>query len=211
MTCENDIPGRFRRARSSYASRSTVIVLTAMRGSCTDGRGRTRVVEAGRSGFGGPASGVTSSRGAPLRGGEGGGGEVAPLRELRHEEGGGDEALGEREGGAGVGERLGGLVGREAAAEEDRDPREGVGLAEEAAARGALGEAGRGPGGAVRGEELLVRDGAAQRWRGRGSGSPWRTRSWTRGKSLFCTSGRQRETSSTRTDSASQTVAGVWT
>ena len=50
---------------------------------------------------------------------------------------------------------------------------------------------------------------AAHRWRRRGSGSPWTTFSRTSGNSLFCTSGRRRETSSTRTDSASHTVAGV--
>ena len=50
---------------------------------------------------------------------------------------------------------------------------------------------------------------APQRCRSFGSGIPCSTRSWTSGKSLFCTSGRQRDTSSTRTDSASHTVAGV--
>ena len=41
------------------------------------------------------------------------------------------------------------------------------------------------------------------------SATPWTTFSWTIGNSLFCSSGRQRETSSNSTDSASQIVAGV--
>ncbi len=50
---------------------------------------------------------------------------------------------------------------------------------------------------------------APQRCRSFGSGIPCSTRSCTSGKGLFCTSGRQRDTSSTRTDSASHTEAGV--
>jgi hypothetical protein len=36
MTSENDWPGRLRRARIPYASRSIVMVLTAMHLPCTD-------------------------------------------------------------------------------------------------------------------------------------------------------------------------------
>jgi hypothetical protein len=42
MTCEKDWPARFRRDSSAYASRSMVIVFTAMHGSCTEPSGMSR-------------------------------------------------------------------------------------------------------------------------------------------------------------------------